>query len=111
MDRVRISDVFVTGFNKSNHDIRFDYSIDYAKSTSTFLKTFDSLANNIEPEVLQFQPAKESVKSMLVKISTVSPTGSGATAINSGTQLELHGITVRLGLKMGGAMLPVAQKG
>ena len=109
IDRVRVSDVTVLGRQLTNHNLKCQFYSNYDRSTATTIKTFTAADTAIVPEEMEFQPSKEAVQSMKFKITTETPTVNTTKGV--GTQLELHGITVRIGLRGGGAKLPSAEKG
>ncbi len=108
-DRIRVTDLLVLGLRSSNHNLKCQFYSDYNRSTTTTIKTFTGSDTTVVPEQMEFQPSKESVQSMKFGLTTVTPTVS--TALTTGKQLDIHGLTVRLGIKTGGAKLPAAQKG
>jgi len=111
-DRIRVSDVWLLANSYSNHDLNVSFYADYNRSSLTSIKTFASpVVTAADLEFFQFQPSKESATSMSFKITTATPTGADAGLLETGRQLELSAITVRLGVKPAGAMLPVTQKG
>ncbi len=108
-DRIRVTDFYLLGRRLSGHNIKCQYLTDYIRSSAATIKTFDATATNIIPLQLEFQPAKESVQSMKFILSSESPTNP--TTLGTGQQLEINGITVRVGLKGGGPKLAASQKG
>ncbi len=108
-DRIRVTDLEVLGFRHSNHNLKCQYATDYSRSSYTTIKTWTASETNLTPIQLEFQPSKESVQAMKFKITTETPTVS--TSIGTGRQLDITGLTVRVGLKGGGAKLAATQKG
>lgn len=108
-DRIRVTDLFFTGQRQSNHNLKCQFYSDYNRSTATTIKTFTAAETDLTPEMLNFQPSKESVQAMKFKVTSETPTVQ--TSIGNGKQVSVVGLTVRVGLKGGGVKAPVAQKG
>lgn len=108
-ERIRIKDLLVLGTRNSNFNLKCQVYSDWNKSTATTIKTYTASDTTLTPVQLEFQPAKESVQSAKFKLTTETPTVN--TSLGSGKQFDLVGLTVRLGLRGGGAKLPSAQKG
>ncbi len=109
-DRLKVTDLMVMGHRQSNHNLYCTYGVDYDTATAqTTIKTFTGADTTLVPEVLVFQPAKENVRSISFTVVSATPTVN--TTLGTGKQVDITGLTVRLGLKGGGAKLPSAQKG
>lgn len=108
-DRIRVTDCLFLGRRLSGFNLKCQYYKDYDRSTATTIKTFDATATNIVPVQLEFQPDKEGVQSMKFVLSSETPTNP--TTLGSGQQVEINGITIRVGVRGGGAKLGSSQKG
>jgi hypothetical protein len=111
-DRLRIDSLKVLGFRNSNFNLIVDYSYNFQRGTYTTVSTFQADSTNLTPVQLEIQPPKENMQSVKFRLQSATPTISGvATSVGTGRQLDITGITVRLGQKGGGSKLPVGQKG
>lgn len=108
-DRIRVTDLLLLGFRHSNHNLKCTYAKDYSRSSYTTIKTFTASETTLTPEQVEFQPSVEAVQSMKFKLTTETPTVS--TAIGTGRQLDINALTVRVGIRGGGAKLASTQKG
>lgn len=108
-DRIRVDDINIIAraSHPEDSDLTVSYAADYTP-TYTSVKTWAGASLVALNPIMQLkaQPPKETVQSMSFKFAT-----AGATTPGSYGSPRFFGITVRLGLKGGGAKLPSAQKG
>lgn len=108
-DRILVTDLQFLGRRLSGHNLKCQYLYDFNRGSATTIKTFDATATNLTPEQLEFQPSRESVQSMKFLLTSETPTNP--TTLGTGEQVEINGITVRVGYKGGGPKLGQTQKG
>lgn len=106
-DRILVSDMLLLGRRSSSHQVKGSFRINYKSSAFTEVETFDHTETDIDPEQLEFNPTTQSCESMQWKLEGVEPGAS----VGNGSQLDILGITVRLGAKTGGQKLAAAAKG
>jgi hypothetical protein len=108
-DRNLINELNVLGFWNSGFNLRCQYYWNYDKSSLLPINLFDATATNKSPVQMSFQPPRSEAESMSFILSSESPTNP--TTVGSGRQVDLHGVTVKIGNKAGGFKLPSAQRG
>lgn len=111
-DRIRVSDFLVLGKWKSNHNLKVSCAYDYS-GTYSYTKTFTPadivLAGGIEQ--LELQVPKQAVQAIRFKVEDEVPADTTTYPVTTGKSLEVLGLTVKLGLRGGGAKLPASNKG
>lgn len=110
-DRLKITDLYLIGQMLSNHNIVVSAAYNY-KNDYTVLKTFTpSTINPLDVEQLNLNLPRQELQSVRFKIQTSLPTDTVTYPIQTGEQLDLVGLSVRLGIKGQGAKLSNEQKG
>jgi len=111
-DRLKVTDLYIAGIWKGNHQIKASYARNYNPTFTTVKQWPVEVVSAESAGLVQLnaQPPIEECQSMQFKIESVV-TNNGGFPTSAGGQLDLFGLTVRLGLKGGGPKLPVAQKG
>lgn len=107
-DRVRVSDLQIAGIKNSAAAVSVGYASDYSSSYSSIKTWSGATVGGLSLVQLEAQPPKELCQSISFQISTADPT---PTALGNGKQIDIFGLTVRIGLKGGGAKIAAAQKG
>ena len=107
-ERIRISDFIIAAYRNADCTVAVSYATDYSPSYTSVKTWTPSTTGSLTIVQLETQPPKESVQSMSFKIVTSDPT---PTSFGAGSQMDIFGLSVRIGLKGGGVKLPVAQKG
>lgn len=102
-DRIRVSDLFIAGNRVGPFNTTVSYAPEYLSSWTSVSSWGHAITDSMTFVQLNSKPPKELVQAMAFKIELVSSSTSGV--------LELFGISVRVGLKGGGAKVAVAQKG
>lgn len=102
-DRIRVSDLLVAGILEAPCTLTVSYAPDYGP-TYTTIRTWSLSTPGLAQ--VEAQPAKELVQSMSFRITTSDPGSPG-----DGSQIEFFGLSVKVGIKGGGAKLSAAQKG
>ncbi len=108
-DRIRVTDLLFLGQRQTNFNLKCQFYANYNRSTVATIKTWTASDTNLTPVQVVFQPNREEVQAMKFKITTETPTVS--TTIGTGKQVDMIGLTVRVGLKGGGAKIAAAQNG
>ncbi len=107
-ERIRVSDFTIAAYRNADCTVATSYAANYSP-TYVSVKTWTPATTGALTIVqLETQPPVEAVQSMSFKIVTSDPT---PTSFGAGTQMDIFGLTVRVGLRGGGAKLPAAQKG
>ena len=110
-DRIKAADILIAAKRHTNHNLIVSVAYDYS-DTYSFTKTFTpSSLNPLSLEQLNVNIPKQNLQAFRVKITTSAPSDLTTYPITTGKQLDLFGITVRMGIKGGGAKLSSDAKG
>ncbi len=107
-DRIRVTDFSIIGIRNADCTIATSYAANYSPTYVSVKTWTPSTTSALTLVQLETQPPVESVQSMSFKIVTSDPT---PTSFGAGTQFDIFGLSVRVGIRGGGAKLPTAQKG
>lgn len=108
-DRIRVSDFLFLGKKKSNHNLKISVAYDYS-DTYSYSKTWTP-ADISTVEQLELQVPKQAVQAVRFKIEDSVPADTGTYPVTTGKGPEILCLSVKLGLRGGGAKLPSGQKG
>ncbi len=107
-DNIRVTDLYLWGTRNADCTMAFSYAADYS-SSYTAVKTFTpSVTGAMTVVNLDVMPPKEAVQAMSFKIVTSDPT---PTSFGVGSQWDIWGLSVRVGLRAGGRGMAAAQRG
>lgn len=106
-DRIRIGSLLIAGIRKDAFALNVGYAADYAQSYTSCSSFANSVTSGLSFTQLESHPPKELVQSMSFQISTADP----GVALSDGKQIDIFGLSVKVGLKGGGAKIAAAQKG
>ncbi len=107
-DRIRVTDFLIAGIRNADCTLATSYAANYSP-TYVSVKTWTPSATGALTLVqLETQPPVESVQAMSFKVVTSDPT---PTSFGAGSQFDIFGLSVRVGIRGGGVKLPAAQKG
>lgn len=109
-DRIRVSDFLFLGKKMSNHNLKLSVAYDYS-STYSYSKTWTPADIPADIEQLEIQIPKQAVQAVRFKIEDSIPADTGTYPVTTGKGPEILCLSVKLGLRGGGAKLPSGQKG
>ena len=105
-ERILVPGLFVVGQQRSPVAFTIGYATDYVDSYTT-IRSWDQTTLAGDPVVqVEAQSPQTAVQAMSFRFETVDPSPLG-----SGRQLDIFGLSVRVGLKGGGAKLAAEFKG
>jgi hypothetical protein len=107
-DRIRVSDFFLAAKRVANTKLVTSYAVDYSPTYVTLDTWPGSATSGLTVVQLDSQPPVESCQSISFQLVTSDPT---PTSFGDGSQWDIFGLSVKVGLKGGGVKLPAAQKG
>lgn len=108
-DRIRVSDFLFLGKKKSNHNLKISVAYDYS-DTYSYTKTWTP-ADYSTVEQLELQIPRQAVQAVRFKIEDAPPDNTTTYPLGNGKGPEILCLSVKLGLRGGGAKLPAGQKG
>jgi hypothetical protein len=109
-DRLRVTDLMIAAIRNANCTVTASYAADYSPSwitPSSWVWT-PSVTSALTFVQLNGNVPKEAVQAISFKLVTSDPT---PTSFGDGSQMDIFGLSVRVGMRGGGAKVPVAQKG
>lgn len=108
-DRIKVTDFMIGAIKSGNCTLATSYAVNYSPSYVAAKTWLGSATSGLSSVVqLDTQPPIEEAQSISFKITTADPT---PTSFGTGGQFQFFALSVRLGVKGGGAKLPAAQKG
>ena len=107
-ERIRVSDLLVCGLRSEDFTLTVDYAKDYVPSYSNAASWGPSVTSALTFVQLEAQPPRELCQAMSFRVVTSDPT---PTSFGNGSQLDIFGLSVRVGVKGGGAKVAATQKG
>ncbi len=107
-DRIRVSDFTIAAIRNADCTLATSYAANYSPSYVSVKTWTPSVTSALTVVQLETQPPVEAVQAMSFKIVTSDPT---PTSFGAGSQMDIFGLSVRVGVRGGGVKLPVAQKG
>jgi hypothetical protein len=110
-DRIRVTDLLILAKKVTNHNLTVSVAYDYS-DTYSYSKTWTPAdINGLSLEQLELQAPKQLVQAMRFKITDSEPADTATYPITTGKGPEILGLTVKYGLKGGGAKLASGSKG
>lgn len=110
-DRIRVSELMLLTSKQTNHNVKVSYAKDYVDSYTEIATVTPAVINAITGiEQLIFQPPQEAVQAVRFKIEGTVPANTATYPISTGRTCDILAITVRMGVRGGGARVSSAQK-
>lgn len=110
-DRYRFSDFLVLAKKITNHNLSVSVAYDYS-DTYAYTKTWaPAQINPLSLEQLELQVPKQAVMSVRFKVTDAIPADTTTYPVTTGKGAELLALTVKGGIRGGGAKLPADAKG
>ena len=110
-DRLLVPSFKLMGEWQDNHDLTISVAYDYSDTYTDTITFKASDMVDMEVEQFEFQLPRTAVQAVRFKVQDSAPSDSGNFPVTTGKGLDIFGLTVKLGKKGGGALLPSEQKG